>query len=159
MNTQTTEQPAAATTSSGPVLEIARHFHAPPETVYAAWTKKEQADQWFAPRGFTLPWSHADVRAGGAWKTCMTSPAGEDHVVGGEYRDVQPGRRLVFTHVWEEKDGPGKETVVDVTFAPESGGTLLTFHQGVFASEESRDSHRGGWNECFDKLDEYLAGK
>jgi uncharacterized protein YndB with AHSA1/START domain len=33
----------------------------------------------------------------------------------------------------------------------------LTLHHAAFASRESRDGHRGGWNECLDKLGALLA--
>jgi uncharacterized protein YndB with AHSA1/START domain len=43
-----------------------------------------------------------------------------------------------------------------VTFEPEGAGTRLTFRQAFFTSVESRDSHRGGWSECLDRLADYL---
>jgi hypothetical protein len=36
-------------------------------------------------------------------------------------------------------------------------GTEMTFRQSGFDSADSRDGHRDGWSQCFDKLDAYLA--
>jgi uncharacterized protein YndB with AHSA1/START domain len=35
--------------------------------------------------------------------------------------------------------------------------TRMTFRQAFFESVEQRDGHRGGWSECFDRLDAHLA--
>lgn len=35
--------------------------------------------------------------------------------------------------------------------------TAMLFRQSGFASAADRDRHEGGWNECFDKLEEHLA--
>lgn len=65
--------------------------------------------------------------------------------------------RLVFTHAWLDSDGqPGHETVITVTFADRNGKTAMTFRQEVFESVAERDGHRGGWNECFDRLRDEL---
>ncbi|MGH2416271.1 MAG: hypothetical protein ACRDEA_21785 [Microcystaceae cyanobacterium] len=32
----------------------------------------------------------------------------------------------------------------------------MTFHQAIFESVEGRDSHRSGWSECFERLEEDL---
>ena len=33
----------------------------------------------------------------------------------------------------------------------------MRFHQGVFEKVEARDSHREGWSQSFDRLEDYLA--
>jgi uncharacterized protein YndB with AHSA1/START domain len=138
-------------------LDLTRQLDAPRELVFRAW----QADlmkRWGAPRGFTITHQEADFRPGGAWRVCMRSPAGEDLWVGGVYQEILPGERLVFTHEWEEDPGvPQTETLVRVELADAGESqTRMHFHQERFKSEESRDGHRGGWEECFDILDEVL---
>jgi uncharacterized protein YndB with AHSA1/START domain len=46
---------------------------------------------------------------------------------------------------------------VTVTFAEHDGKTKLTFQQAIFESVAERDSHREGWTECLDRLEDYLA--
>jgi hypothetical protein len=43
-----------------------------------------------------------------------------------------------------------------VTFAERGKKTAMTFQKGPFDSSEELESEYEGWNECFDRLDEYL---
>jgi uncharacterized protein YndB with AHSA1/START domain len=139
-------------------LVITRVFDAPRRLVFEAWTKPEHLSCWCGPRGFTIPFGEMDFRPGGAYRTCLRSPEGKDHWLQGVYREIVKPERLIFTHRWEDKDGkPKHETIVTVTFEEHDGKTKLTFHQAVFESVEGRDSHRSGWSESLDRLDEYLV--
>ena len=140
------------------VLTIERMFDAPRDLVFKMWTEREHVMRWLAPRGFTITQSDADVRPGGTWRSCMRSPEGVDHCVGGVYRDVVENKRLVFTHAWDDDKGePGHETVVTLTLEDHGGKTMLMLRQEVFDSVETRDGHRDGWTESLDKLGEHLA--
>ena len=137
-------------------LVITRVFDAPRELVWRAWTVHEHLVRWSAPHGFTIPESESkgEVRPGGHWRSCMISPDGVEHRLGGVYREVVPVERLSFTHAWEGEDGrPGHETLVSVTFAADGEGkTRMTFRQTGFKSDASRNGHREGWEESFDRL-------
>ncbi len=140
------------------VLLITRVFDAPRSLVFEVWTKPEHMRHWLGPSGFTATSCEMDVRPGGAYRACIRSPEGQDYWMRGVYREIVVPERLVFTFAWEnEKGEPGYETLVTVTFAEHDGKTKLTFHQAVFESTAERDSHRGGWSECFDRLETYLA--
>jgi uncharacterized protein YndB with AHSA1/START domain len=140
-------------------LEITRVFDAPRELVFACWTEPEHLQHWQgAPRGFTVTSSESDIRPGGFFRICMRSPEGVDHWLEGGYREIVWPQRLVFTHVWLDADKkPGKETLVTVTLVERNGKTELTLRQSGFASLESRDGHRHGWNSALDVLADYLA--
>jgi uncharacterized protein YndB with AHSA1/START domain len=138
-------------------LVITRVLDAPRSLVFKVWTQPEHLVRWWGPKGFTAPSWEMDVRPGGAWRACIRSPEGTDLWMRGVYREVVAPERLVFTFAWETQGEPGHETLVTVTFAEQDGRTRLTFHQAVFESVESRDSHHGGWSECFDRLEDYLA--
>lgn len=140
-------------------LTITRVFNAPRELVFRMWIEPEHMRRWSCPHGYTVDSRGMDVRPGGAWQATMHSPLGEDLRLGGVYREIDPPERLVFTHAWLDEDGkPGPETVVTIMLAEEGAGkTRLHFHQTGFGSVESRDGHRGGWTECFEKLDRHLA--
>lgn len=151
-------RPSAATEPGDSELLITRVFDAPRSLVFHAWTKKEHLDQWCAPRGFTIPYSEGELRAGGAWRCCMRSSDGTEHWISGTYREVIEDELLAFTHAWEDERGKrGHETLVTVRFADQDGKTRITFHQATFESVESRDGHAGGWAECFDRLADHLA--
>ena len=154
-----TRSPAARQRrQAAPELVITRVFDAPRPLVFKAWTEREHLVHWSCPQGFTLTQCEGDLRPGGAWRSCIRSPDGSDLWLGGVYREVVENERLVFTHAWDAADAkPGHETLVTVTFGDDDGKTMLTFRQRFFDSVESRDGHRGGWTECFEKLAALLA--
>lgn len=145
-------------TASERELVITRVLDAPRDLVWKAWTENERMKQWSAPKGFTIPVSEGDLRPGGAWKACMRKPDGTELWLGGVYREIDEPKRLVFTHAWLDENGnPGPETLVTVTLTERGRKTEMNFRQSGFDSVESREGHAGGWNECFDKLEELLA--
>lgn len=141
-----------------PELFIRRTFDAPRELVFKAWTDGEHLRRWCCPTGFTIPFSEGDIRPGGAFRTCMRSPEGEDHWVGGVYTEIAPPEKIAFTHAWQDEAGKSEhETIVTITLKEDGGKTVLTLHQAFFLSEASRDGHRAGWEEALDQLERYLA--
>jgi uncharacterized protein YndB with AHSA1/START domain len=147
-----------STTSAERELIITRVFDAPRRLVFKAWTEPERIKEWWGPRGFTTLSCEMDQRPGGVWRVRSRSPEGKDYVSQGVFRELVEPERLVFTHAWVDAEGkPGHETLVTVTFAEQSGKTLLTFHQGVFESITSRDEHGEGWSSAFELLAEYQA--
>lgn len=139
-------------------LVITRVFDAPRQLVWKAWTEPERIKQWLAPKDFTIPVAEGDLRPGGAWRSSMRKPDGTDLWLGGVYREIVEPERLVFTHAWlDEKGKPGPETLVTVTLTARGSKTEMSFRQTGFDSAKSREGHAGGWNECFDKLEELLS--
>jgi uncharacterized protein YndB with AHSA1/START domain len=145
-------QPAVATK---PSLTIKRRLNASPAKVYAAWTEPKNLTQWFGPPGSTMLEAVADVRPGGRYKLVAQSPEGERHEVGGVYREVVPGEKLVFTWAWHST--PERESVVTVTIKPDGEGTLLTLLHEHFYDVEARDRHQYGWGGALDKLESFVA--
>jgi uncharacterized protein YndB with AHSA1/START domain len=76
----------------------------------------------------------------------------------GEYRELQPDKKVVFTWRWED-DGnwKGRFSVVTVELEERDGGTELRLTHEQLPSEESRDNHAEGWNGTLDKLERLLA--
>lgn len=148
----------AATEPQDRALVITRLLDAPRSLAFKVWTQPEHVVRWLGPRGFTSPSCKMDVQPGGGYRASIRSREGTEIWMQGVYREVVEPERLVFTFAWEDDDGkPGFETLVTVTFEEQGDNTKLTFRQAVFDTTESRDSHDGGWNECFDRLEAYLA--
>ena len=139
------------------VLRITRHFAAPRDKVFRAFTESEAMVQWWGPEGMDVPEISLDVRPGGAWRTVMRSPKGELHIVGGVYREISPPERLVYTWVWEKDDWDGRETLVTLEFHERGGETELVLIHEQLPSADSRDHHELGWTSCFNCLQQYLA--
>jgi uncharacterized protein YndB with AHSA1/START domain len=142
-----------------PDLTITRVFDAPRELVFKAWTDSAHGNEWSAPRRFKVTAFEADLRPGGTWRLGMRASDGEELWVGGVYREIVPPERIVSTHAWQNADGTsGHETLMTVDLAARGDRTEMTFRQTGFESVEERDGHRDGWSECFDRLEEQLAG-
>ncbi|MBR0831158.1 SRPBCC domain-containing protein [Bradyrhizobium manausense] len=96
-----------------------------------------------------------DVRPGGHYRISFVRDDGEYFEAGGIYREVVPNERLVFSWAWHST--PERESLVTISFKPDSGGTLMIFHHAQFVDETARDNHQRGWNSFFDKLDAFVA--
>lgn len=140
-------------------LIIERIFKASPERLFKAWTDPAILVKWWGPEGFETSEYEMDVRTGGAWRTKMVSPKGDDHKVSGVYREIVPPTRLVMTWGWENNGERGHETIVEITFEAREAGTRMRLVQSVFESENARDMHSGGWNSTFDSLERWLTAQ
>lgn len=141
---------------AGPRLKLTRCFDAPRETVFRAWTDPEWMMRWFGPRDATCPHAETDLRVGGRIRLCIRSPDGKDHWATGEYREVDPPARLVFTWKWEFENAPPEQMLIELDFVESEGGTELTLTQTRFGTDESREAHERGWRSAFDALAEFL---
>jgi uncharacterized protein YndB with AHSA1/START domain len=106
-------------------VEVSRHFDAPPEVLWEAWTNPDRVVEWWGPEGFTTTNHEMDVRPGGVWSHTMHGPDGTDYPSRAVFSEVLRPRRIAYA-----LEG-GSETArvhceVFWTFAPVSGGTLLT---------------------------------
>ena len=138
-------------------LLIARTFDAPVPLVFSLWESRDHMLRWWGPKDFTCTAVELDFRAGGAYRICIVSAQYGENWMGGTFREIVKNQRIVMTFAWEDgRDQEGVETLVTVTFSEEGGKTVQRFHQTPFLKEESRDSHIGGWSECFDGEQQYL---
>lgn len=135
-------------------LTIVRHFDAPRDLVFEFWTNPAHTINWMGPRGCPAVLFEQDVRVGGKWRGCLraspgTEEPGEDLWQGGEYLEIDPPEKLVFTFAWDA----GPERVVTVILTETGDGrTRMVFHQTGFNTESTRDGHGEGWNSAFDRL-------
>lgn len=109
---------------------------APPAEVYALLTQAELLVEWMAPI------ASLDARPGGALS--WTHHNGD--TVRGEYLELVPDRRVVFTYGWERDDVgvPPGSTVVEIDLRPTPKGTELRLvHRGL--EGPMSDAHAGGW--------------
>jgi uncharacterized protein YndB with AHSA1/START domain len=146
------------------VLRMNRRFEAPRERVFEAWTSPEVLkDWWRAGPDWTTPEAEVDLRPGGSYRLAMRDPeSGQTHTVVGEYREVQPPERLVYTWTWEsnptEMQGSAG-SVVTVEFLDDGGATNVELTHTGFADDEIRDLHAHGWEACLANLERVLAAR
>jgi uncharacterized protein YndB with AHSA1/START domain len=135
------------------VLEMTRVFDAPRELVFLIWKEPEHMVRWHGPEGMVLLSCEIDFRVGGKWRRCMSSGAGHEHWIHGEYREIVEPSRLSFSYVNEHD---GFETIVTTDFVEEAGKTRMFFRQTPFISREERDEHGWGWMSGFGLFAKYL---
>jgi uncharacterized protein YndB with AHSA1/START domain len=138
-----------------PSLTIERRLNASPAEVYRAWTDPQKIVRWWGPRQAETLHAEADARVGGRFRVISRTPDGEQHDVGGVYREVAPNEKLVFTWAWRTM--PERESLVTVAFKSDGGGTVMTLTHEQFFDEAARDGHRYGWTGALDKLEELLG--
>jgi uncharacterized protein YndB with AHSA1/START domain len=146
-------------TSDPSALRLERTFNAPAEAVFAAWTSAEVLRRWWpAGADWETPVAEVDVRVGGRLRLVMRSPDGEEFGGSGEYLEITPPDRLVFTWTWDGHEGHEGTQLVEVEFREQEDGTttVVLTNRGL-RDEQSRRSHREGWEASFDNLDRVLA--
>ena len=80
-----------AATLEKPSLRFKRHYAVPVEKVFRAWTDPQALKQWFGPSNDSqILVSETDLKVGGRYRIVMQMPSGEQHRVGGVYREVVP---------------------------------------------------------------------
>jgi len=143
-------------------VTLTRVLDAPRALVWKAWTDPKMMAQWFGPRGFTIPFCELDVRPGGSLRIVMRSPDGNDYPMKGEFREVIPPERLVFTNIAVDNEGKhlleGRTTV---TFAENGGKTTLTLQTHAVGlvpiAPQMLAGMEAGWSQSLDKLTEMVA--
>ena len=122
-------------------------IEARPQTVFEFFTDPEKLTRWLAVEA-TL-----DPRPGGVCHQTHEGREGARYSMRGEFVEVQPPHRLVFTWGFTNPEievEPGASTV-EVTFTEHAGGTLLRLeHRDLPAPE--RGNHDGGWNTMLERL-------
>ena len=138
-----------------PELRIPRRYPASPQRVWHAWTDPQALSAWFGPGepGSVLR-ADMDVRRGGRYRIRFRTPDGEEHEVAGEYQEVVPHERLVFSWAWHST--PERVSLVTVALRPEDGGTRLEFRHERFFDRAASESHAHGWALTFEKLDAWV---
>jgi len=114
-----------------------------PDEAFALITQPERLRRWQTVSAVV------DLRAGGEYRWTVTP----GHVAAGTFREVEPGRRIVFGWGWEGNDDlkPDASTVT-VTVEPVEEGSLVTLtHEGL--SDEQAAMHAEGWQHYLERLE------
>jgi uncharacterized protein YndB with AHSA1/START domain len=139
------------------VLRIERTFAAPIERVFDAWTSEEVLRRWLhGMPGWETPTAEVDLQVGGRIRIVMRDPIdGTEAGAAGEYRVVEPPRRLVFTWVWD--DQPDQPQLIELEFSERDGRTTVLMTNSAIPSDLRLESQERGWQVCYDNLERLLA--
>jgi uncharacterized protein YndB with AHSA1/START domain len=148
---------------------IERIFDAPVDLIWQMWTQPEHFKNWYGPEGFTVPVAEMDVRVGGKRLICMEMQTPERRMKMwfiGEYREVAPNERLVYTDSMADENGKvvspsamgmpeGHPETTEVTVLLEDLGgrtKMVMTHAGVSADSGGA----GGWEQAFTKMADHI---
>ena len=136
------ETPARPSETDG-LIEHEIRIAAAPEIVFAYFTDPAKMVQWMGTEA-TL-----DPRPGGV---CRINPSGHEAMLG-EYVEVDPPRRVVFTWGWESAmfATPPQSSLVEVSLTPDDEGTIVQLvHRRL--GPQALAVHRAGWNHYLPRL-------
>ena len=140
----------SATKTTAVQREIA--IAARPETVWEFLVDPVRATRWMGMN------ASLDPRPGGLYLVDVIP----NHTARGEFVEVEPPHRLVFTWGWDaNEDGPNPvppgSTTIEIELVPDGDGTLLRFSHEL-PTVESAESHAHGWDHYLGRLATAAAG-
>ncbi len=118
---------------------VTREFDAPPHLVYRAWTTPELVRRWWTGGQDVVTSIEIDLRPGGTWRYAMVDGDGSEVAFFGEYREVLPDQRLVYTEV--KQDRPDVQALTTVTFTAAGGGRTIVSMTVRYDRQQDRDAH------------------
>lgn len=160
------------------VFLITRHFNAPCELVWKAWTNEDHLGKWFGPKEVTIPHCKLDLRTGGMFHYCMRHADGTEHWGRWIFREISEPNRMVFVVSFADEKGNAIKPYFDndwplemlstVTFAEHAGigrGTVVSIRwEAINATDierqhftDGREGMNAGWSGTLDRLDQFLA--
>lgn len=141
-------------TNETQIVSLEKEFNASKEALYRAWTDEASLKQWWKPMGKTLARVENDIRPGG--KVAYTFD--NDLTIQGEYKEAQPGEKLVYSWVWDLPDDSAHkgEYLLTVAFNGEGDNSRLAVRQEAFQNEHSVQPHREGWEQALDDLKRFV---
>ncbi|HEX8743453.1 MAG TPA: SRPBCC family protein [Thermoleophilaceae bacterium] len=126
------------------VVEREVEIAASPETVWELLTVPGEAMRWMGTA------AAFDLRPGGAYRVGVLPGS----VASGEFVEIDPPRRLVYTWGWEHEGSPvppGSSTV-EFELVPQGAGTRLRLRHRDLPGAEEAASHRRGWEHYLPRL-------
>jgi uncharacterized protein YndB with AHSA1/START domain len=141
---------------NGLVLKLKHVVDSPRERIFTLLTQPAELAKWWGPHGFTTPEVELDLSVGGRYRFTMQPPEGEAFHLSGEFIEIDPPTRLVYTFRWDEPDPDDRETVVTLSLAAVGDATEVSLSQGEFATDERLALHRSGWTDSLEKLGEVI---
>lgn len=114
------------------------------DAAFALITQPERLRRWQTVS------AQVDLRVGGDYRWTVTP----GHIAEGTYREIEPGKRVVFGWGWAGSPDLAPDTsTVTITLEPTNGGTAVTLvHEGL--TDEQEVGHAEGWNHFLGRLEQ-----
>jgi uncharacterized protein YndB with AHSA1/START domain len=131
-------------------VEVRVRIAASPETIFDFFTDPDRMIQWMGRS------AELDARPGGAFRCDINGRS----VASGEYLEVEPPHRVVFSWGWEGEDAmvaPGASRV-EIRLTEDGGETDVLLIHSELPGGESAERHRHGWEHYTARLAVAAAG-
>lgn len=133
-------------------VKLHRVLTAEPDKVYRAFIEPDAIASWLPPYGFLCTVHALDAKVGGRHRMSFRNfTTGNSHAFGGEYRELIPGEKLVYTDRFDDPNLPGEMTVT-VTLKAVSAGADMTVVQEGIPDIIPPDQCYVGWQQSLEKL-------
>ena len=133
-------------------VRLHRVLRAPPERIYKAFLNAEALAKWLPPYGFTCSVQHLDARVGGSFRMSFTNfGSGMGHSFGGEYLELEPNRKIVYSDKFDDPNLPGAMKTT-VTLTPVLCGTEVSIVQAGIPAMIPTEMCYLGWQESLLQL-------
>ena len=133
-------------------VNLHRVLRTSPERLFKAFTDPDAMAKWLPPYGFTCKVHQMDAKVGGTFKMSFTNfTTGNGHAFGGKYLELEPGKRLRYTDVFDDPNLPG-EMVTTVTMTAVLVGTELKVTQEGIPDAIPAEACYLGWQESLAQL-------
>ncbi|MEK6556466.1 MAG: SRPBCC domain-containing protein [Bdellovibrionota bacterium] len=160
-------------TPVSPLLVIEREFSVPVSQLFQAFTTPKALKAWWWPQGLYADQVDIDFREGGEYFINMKGAADKGGGgMAGQFQEIVENERIVMTDNFADETGraisaqeakmPGEwPELVYITLEFSSTGentSRFKLSQEGIPREMQKDCIQG-WNESFDKLENYLVGR
>ena len=142
-------------------LVVDRLVRVSPEVAWAAWTKPEHLQRWYAPSPGTVSECEIDLLPGGVFRLVIRSPEGSESRVDCCYLEVVPHCQLLWTNalVAGYRPAPKGFFTAEMTLQREGRATRCTTI-AMHRDEADRNQHaeagfHDGWGTVLDQLGAY----
>ena len=140
-------------------VRLHRVLRATPERIYRAFLEADAKTKWLPPYGFTCKVHHLDAKVGGTYAMSFTNfGTGQGHSFGGEYRELVPSSKIVYTDRFDDPNLPG-EMMTTVTLKKVSVGTELNIVQEGVPAVIPAEACYLGWQESLTLLKQLVEAE
>jgi uncharacterized protein YndB with AHSA1/START domain len=130
-------------------LTVSKTIKADKATIFNALTDENIMAKWFfaGPEGWSAT-VKSDSKKGGSYKIDMHNSEGETYSHTGEYKEVSPTDKIVFS--WNSQ--AVTNTLVTITLTEVDGGTEVKLMHEFMPNDQQVENHTGGWTAILERL-------
>ncbi len=142
------------------IVEVRQVVHASAEVAFEAWTEPEHVKKWWTPsEAAVCTLSEIDLRVGGRYRLDMHDRADQSTCkVHGEFQEISPPQRLVYTWNAETHQGTVTNTLVTVEFHRKGKQrTEIILRHGRLPDTPIRQGHRETWGMMLASFGKYTG--